>query len=230
MPKAFDDNTKKRINYLIEGERVKCIFVCLYLMGLRISELADFKMSDIRFRDHREDGHYWANITGKGQKVRTVPVSTECLDHIIAYRKAINVLAEPNPPVTEKPNREDQSTVILSLRKTKTGQFKALTANALHKVIKATFDSIYNELINGEFDHGEFVKIDPVLFKKASAHWMRHTSATHQSLDGTTLQELKVNLGHSSIETTTIYNSIDDENRAIKASKFKANKIVEEKS
>lgn len=48
----------------------------------------------------------------------------------------------------------------------------------------------------------------------ASAHWLRHTSATHQGYGEIDDGQLQLNLGHASIDTTRIYKHEDDALRA----------------
>ena len=44
-----------------------------------------------------------------------------------------------------------------------------------------------------------------VLGKEISPHWLRHSFATHARLAGATMEQIKAQLGHESIQTTARY-------------------------
>ena len=50
----------------------------------------------------------------------------------------------------------------------------------------------------------------------ASTHWLRHTHGSHAVAAGTPLDVLQQNLGHASLDTTTIYTT-SEERRRMKA-------------
>ena len=50
----------------------------------------------------------------------------------------------------------------------------------------------------------------------ASTHWLRHTHGAHAVAAGTPLDVLQQNLGHASLDTTTIYTT-SEERRRMKA-------------
>ena len=57
---------------------------------------------------------------------------------------------------------------------------------------------------------------DPVgaaTLRRASTHWLRHTSATHQADAGNDIRFIQKNLRHASIETTAIYLHAEDDQR-----------------
>lgn len=56
--------------------------------------------------------------------------------------------------------------------------------------------------------------VDVVKLGNVSAHWLRHTSATHQGYGDIEDGQLQLNLGHASIDTTRIYKHEDDALRA----------------
>lgn len=59
-----------------EGERNKTILEFLYGCGLRVSELTDLKISDIRFNEG------FISVIGKGNKQRLVPVGNSALKQL----------------------------------------------------------------------------------------------------------------------------------------------------
>jgi len=62
-----------------EGERNKTILEFLYGCGLRVSELTNLKISDIRFNDG------FLSVIGKGNKQRLVPVGDSALKQLQIY-------------------------------------------------------------------------------------------------------------------------------------------------
>jgi integrase/recombinase XerD len=66
-----------------EGERNKTMLEFLYGCGLRVSELTNLKISDVRFSDG------FISVIGKGNKQRLVPVSDGALSQLDRYRHNI---------------------------------------------------------------------------------------------------------------------------------------------
>jgi len=79
---------------LPEGQRNRAIIEMLYGSGLRVSELANLKLSDI----HEAEG--FLRIIGKGNKERLVPLGTSSLIQLNLYLKQIR------PHITPKPGHE----------------------------------------------------------------------------------------------------------------------------
>jgi len=63
-----------------EGERNKTMLEFLYGCGLRVSELINLKISDVRFNDG------FISVIGKGNKERLVPVGDGALNQLDRYR------------------------------------------------------------------------------------------------------------------------------------------------
>jgi site-specific recombinase XerD len=51
------------------------------------------------------------------------------------------------------------------------------------------------------------------ILRRASTHWLRHTSATHQADAGNDIRFIQKNLRHASIETTAFYFHAEDDLR-----------------
>ena len=49
--------------------------------------------------------------------------------------------------------------------------------------------------------------------RSASAHWLRHSYATYLTRENTPLDVVKENLGHSNIQTTSVYIETNDQER-----------------
>jgi integrase/recombinase XerD len=199
------------------------VFTVLYLLGVRISELASIKMSDIKFH-YTSEGYekYWIDIIGKGNKLRTIPVPDEIITLIASYRDNLNKHAM-NYKKHDKtkaqtlllhPTLQDDSYLILSMSGT-----AGLTSNSIHNIVKETLaDAVcYFEL---DENKDRYKKVSKDQLASASTHWMRHTSATHQHLQGVDDLYIQQNLGHSSRDTTSIYTHTEEEQWLKETGKF----------
>ncbi|CAG5081144.1 site-specific tyrosine recombinase XerD [Parvicella tangerina] len=74
-----------------EGERNVAILEMLYGSGLRVSELTNISLQDIYW----EEG--FLRVTGKGNKQRIVPISSDGLKHLKIYVNEIRVHQDPKP-------------------------------------------------------------------------------------------------------------------------------------
>ena len=54
--------------------------------------------------------------------------------------------------------------------------------------------------------------VEAKAFERATAHWLRHTGASHLALNGVPLNVIQRLLGHTSLQTTSIYTDTSDEN------------------
>ncbi len=84
LPDTLNINDIDRIFAVIdlstpEGERNKTILEFLYGCGLRVSELTNLKISDIRFNEG------FLSVIGKGNKQRLVPVGNSALKQLQIY-------------------------------------------------------------------------------------------------------------------------------------------------
>lgn len=166
--------------------RIKWIFNLLYLSGCRRSEIINAKMSDFIHKH----GQWWLKVIGKGNKYGEIPVTNALLSALLEYRTALKLPEYPSI-------NEVHISLINNLHK-KTGPLTGITDSMLYKIIKNTCRDI-----------AESVKlIDPnaaFTINKASTHWLRHTSATHQVDAGIDIRVVKENLRHSMLETTMKY-------------------------
>lgn len=66
-----------------EGERDRAILETLYGCGLRVSELINLKISDLRFKEH------YIIVVGKGNKQRIVPINNAAIKCVEIYRTQV---------------------------------------------------------------------------------------------------------------------------------------------
>jgi site-specific recombinase XerD len=170
-----------------EWVKRRFILMALYHTRARISELASATMANIE-RRMRPEGEiqWWISLLGKGDKERDVPIP-HLMEHLREYRASRGL--------PEEPAGED-----LPLIAKERGQ-GTMTPQNLHEIIKDTF-----KLITAALPPELSTKLEI-----ASAHWLRHSSASHALDEGESLQSVRKSLGHASLDTTSIYVHSNDD-------------------
>ena len=109
--------------------RYRWLFSLLYLCGLRVSELSQNQMGSLfSRRDRHGVMRWWMDIVGKGQKTRTVPITSELMDELATYRTFKGL--SPYPLANE------DLPLILPIGSI---QNKPLTRAAIHLIVKRIF-------------------------------------------------------------------------------------------
>jgi integrase len=188
------DTDEQRLYYA----RCRWLTTLFYLQGMRISEVAGGQMGNF-FRRLGPDGRdqWWLETLGKGDKERIVPVSVELIQELRTYRLSHDLPALPG--------RSDDTPLIIPLRR-KSG---CLTRSAVHNAIKAVFSGAARWLRSRGPAYGD--RADEL--ERASAHWLRHTAGSHQADGGVDLRTIRDNLGHVSLNTTSLYLHTEDDER-----------------
>lgn len=209
--------------------RVRFIFYFAYFTGLRISEIAEARRAALGYLQADPTagtpGGWYINVIGKGDKHRRVSVNDQAIAELERYLAHRDLIALPCPSLdvdpgtflvgglitTWKPIASEQSAgdqLALHRPNSKSLKIKAMgdgvRPQTIHLALKRLFSCI---LASNRFrDSGALAKV-----QKASAHWLRHTSATHALANGVPIEVVSGNLGHASLDTTSIY--IDSELR-----------------
>lgn len=167
--------------------RDKALLELLYATGLRASELANLKISDINL-----DIGYLRCI-GKGNRERVIPVGKSAIAAIKEY------LADFRPKLarhtngglaTGKGKRAEQARQSDFLFLSRTG--KALGRIEIWRLVKK-------------------YAARAGLPKNITVHTLRHCFATHLLAGGADLRSIQEMLGHVDIATTQIYTHVDSE-------------------
>ena len=172
-------------------ERVRWLFRLLYGTGLRVSEAAKTRSSDLVQRR----GKWWLRVDGKGGVAGEVPVSEDLMADLARYRLFYGLSPAPS---------SQESTPLVMTVGGKPDRF--LTPTAVYLIVKEVFRRAA-ESFEAEYPD------DAVILRRASTHWLRHTAATHQADAGNDLRFIQKNLRHASIETTAIYLHAEDDRR-----------------
>ncbi|MGF6507857.1 tyrosine-type recombinase/integrase [Paraburkholderia sp. 32] len=178
--------------------RSRWLLTLFYLQGLRISEVATGKMGQF-FRRFDSDGNeqWWLETLGKGDKERLVPVSAELVCELSRYREVNGMPALPQPG--------ERTPLLVPL----SGQKRSLTRSAVHDAIKHVFRGAAESLRTRGSEYADRA----AELERASAHWLRHTAGSRMADSGVDLRAIRDNLGHVSLNTTSIYLHAEDDER-----------------
>jgi len=119
-----------------EHERTLFIMNCLFAMYLRISELvADERstpiMSDFR-KDH--DKNWWFDVTGKGNKNRSITVCDDMLKALKRYRKYLGL--------SQLPQHGEQIPLISKTL----GKGSITSTRHIRRIVQLCFDEAYKRM------------------------------------------------------------------------------------
>jgi len=145
----------------------------LYATGLRREELARIKLNDI---DHKMG---LITVTGKGNKVRLVPVGKRTLEDIQHY------LISREDFLQEKRTQQTTFSAPAELFLNRYG--RPLSVRSIDRLVK-------------KYARLEGIDLTP--------HTLRHSFATHLLENGADLMLIKEILGHSSLSTTQKYTHV----------------------
>jgi integrase len=178
-----------------------------YCTGLRLAELAGATFGDLRYKS-RNGGQWWLSVLGKGSRQREVPLPDELVAELKQYAKERGVtwgIPDSSVPIIGKFR---QTAVI--------GTFeldyveRPFTASGLHRVLKTFFLEAAERMRREDHEHNQR-QAERLL--QVTAHWLRHTHASHAINRGMPLILVKENLGHASLNTTSIYLHGDKDQR-----------------
>ena len=169
--------------------RSKFLVILMLQTYARLSDLVTVrseeppKMNDF-YRD--SGGLWWVKFTGKGNKIREIPVSDTLLDALKEFRLYLGF--------TEYPSPNEQFPML----PTSTG--KPITCEkTLRNVVQEAFDLTVIWMKNNNYE-----TIDYENLLHASAHWLRHTSIS-EDIKHRPRDHVKEDAGHGSYLTTERY-------------------------
>ncbi len=177
-------------------ERTLFVIACLKTLYLRISELSErtnWQPAWAHFwRD--DEGNYWLNVLGKGNKLRDVSVPSALLPYIERYRRYRQ---------SQDAYFDTHSALVAKIR----GQ-GGMSARQLRRIVQEAFDMAVEAMNREGFSE------EAKTLKEATTHWLRHTGAS-QDIAFRPLKHMADDLGHSSMGTTDrVYIQSDMKERA----------------
>lgn len=167
-----------------EYERNLFTLACLKGLYLRISELSERpQWSPVMSHFWQDnDGFWFLRIMGKGNKLRDVTLSDDFVEYLKRYRLYRGLPALP---------RVDESEPLVHKIRGQGG----MTVRQIRRLVQQSFDIAQQSLLDDGF------KDDAEQLEAATAHWLRHTGATHDA-QTRPLKHLSEDLGHAKIATT----------------------------
>ena len=199
-------------------ERLRFILMFAYGTGLRASELVTAATGALRHYVGEDDEPYdQLVVRGKGRRIRTVPMPLPVMSALSAY--LVKRGLDPNPYAVSRYTR-----LIGLLRAKKVSQAEknkqtalleaglglnasvppdklepGLSADGLYRLLKDCFAGVAVMLKDaGKPD-------DARKLAAASTHWLRHTCGSHAVAAGVSIDTVRENFGHASVNTTTLY-------------------------
>ncbi len=178
-------------------EKIRAIFLfSLYFhTAIRVSELVSHSMRDFKkIYDHvNEKERWWLYVTGKGNKLRSVPIPDSFLSTLIAYRRFLGL------PDFPQPNEEEPLIRALS-------QSRPITDRRVNQIIKEITEKAANY-----FDEKQQPE-KATRLRRFSSHWMRHLSLNMQDKAQVNRKHMQDGAGHANGQTTELYlHSLDNE-------------------
>ncbi len=167
-------------------ERARFLLALLYLLGPRVSEIANHGMNSfIQVR-----GRWWWHVTGKGAKTARVPVNKDMVAALQRYRRFYGLTPMPHP--------DEETSLILNLRGS-----SGISDNMIYRIVKDLVCKAARRLEDSDPYQADKLR-------RASTHWLRHTSITHQADAGINLRYLQRSARHAKLDTTGLYLHTED--------------------
>lgn len=153
------------------------LLTVLTVLGPRVDEVVHADAADIT----RRNGSWSWRITGKGGKVRDVPLTSE----IVALRDTY-LASRPAPPEGPPGVRADADRALF-----RTGRGRRITARDVQRLLVKA--------------RARVAAVDPDLARDVTPHGLRHTAATVMLAQGWDVKVVAQLLGHATIDTTGRY-------------------------
>jgi site-specific recombinase XerD len=174
-----------------QQQRTLFLMSAFYLLGLRISELADTPGRSATMGNFAPDkeGLWWYTTVGKGNKLRDIAVPDELLEHLKRYRESLGL--------TALPSREEQTPLLPKLK----GK-RGLGSRQIRNIVQSVFDKAIQALLRqGKKDEAEDLAT-------ATVHWLRHT-AISTDVETRPREHIRDDVGHENASTMDKYIDID---------------------
>ena len=170
--------------------REKCIIDSLYYCGLRVSELINIQMKDIKFNNSNP----YILIHGKGGKSRQQPYPT--------YKNLIKYIETDRERILE--GISSDFLFVSNYWKNKNSS-NCITRQFVDKRVKEICINAFKNNDNSTNNNFIIRNNGRKKYRMISPHMFRHSIATHLIEEGVDLINIREHLGHSSISVTSRY-------------------------
>lgn len=196
----------------VRGRRLGLILDLLYTTGLRISELVAARFEHLQELTDEDGVDGWMlSVVGKGKKYREVPIPDDLVD-------VAGGLAEARGASWDwRQVGSCDAYLVGPLAGRSIGDAPSAAAPVTTAAVAAEIRRHVQKVAARVRDESPR---DADRIEKASAHWLRHTHATHSLASGADLTSVQENLGHASLATTSIYVSAEQRKRLKSMRKF----------
>ena len=168
--------------------RDKALLELLYATGLRVSEIAGLRLTDV----HQEEGYL--RCSGKGNKVRVVPFGEQARQHLRRYLSEGRVAF---PAAGGRAARPGRGTAVPATDTAAADGAVFLTYRGRPFSRKGIWKLIRHYARRA------------AIGKRVSPHTLRHSFASHLLANGAPLRVIQEMLGHADIATTQVYTHVD---------------------
>jgi len=178
------------------GQRDLVFLIILYDTGARVQEILDLQLRDI----HLDGNNPFVSVTGKGRKMRTIPIMEKTRDHLIKYCRKFHPY-----------NQADDYLFYIDRKGIRT----QMSADNVGKFIAKY----------GRQGHLKSTEVPEHLYP----HMFRHSRAMHLYHNGMPLPLVAEWLGHSKMDTTRQYYANADttmKQEAIEKATSKLNPLI----
>ena len=200
------------------NRRLRFALQFLYATGLRASEIVAARVLDLRWvqypadaEDDEEAQGWLLMVLGKGNKPREVPVDPALIVLLHDYLAHRDLNPDFNHPETKLAfllgKADDVRDKLSRAQGQQISALEGISPATLYEQIKTFFASCAKKLEAAKEPSAA------ARLRQASTHWLRHTHGAHAVARGVPIEVLQLNLGHASINTTTIYTTSEDKRR-----------------
>lgn len=165
-----------------------------YATGLRAGELVGLRLKQLTL----EDGSWWIDVVGKGNKRGRVALPPLGLTALGRYLDLRGLPLDPRRWTADLP-------LVATLDRE-----ERISSTRLWAIIKRAFRTFAVAACDLKPPQEALAE----KLAAASPHWMRHTHARHALARGAELLTVRDNLRHASIATTSIYLQAEDARRS----------------
>ena len=185
------------------SRRLALMLDLFYASGLRLSEMAAARFLDLQSLQDEDGEEGWLlQVVGKGGKYREVP-----LPHVLVMRAWD--LARVRG-VTDDHIMDCPAYLLGPIG-------GVLGKGAFDPLAAAGMQTLSREIVQHAKRVADTIRDsapqDAQRIERLSAHWLRHTHASHALDAGVELTSVQANLGHSSLSTTSVYLAAEQKRR-----------------